>query len=430
MSKKAIAACITLVVGLYSLSTAVFLSQQTFAQNVVNEFLNVVPDIAGIGINKFFPETLVVNQGDTVNISIRNLVNQTYSFAIENTTTSTINPALSASNGSLTPIDSLVPPFAASQVGIFPFQTSQDPNLAGYIVVLPTDWNSYSPSPTERDITMISIPDFAGDMYDKFFPNYFIVNQYDNVNLTIENADTAYHGFALAAQNISVILPPGNATQNGPVIPSTTNIPRFNASSPGNFQFECIVYCGPGHFQMTGVMTVLPTMSANYSPTSVTAYEFLVVKQDFTGPGYSTFIPPIMVVNQNDLVYIVARNTANVSLSLSIPVFSINYTLAPANASGPTDTYLAPFFASQAGIYEYSPSNIGDSQMIGYLVVLPRLQGIVPTGPALNINIFLIVIAAILLLVAGFIGGLVTATHLDTEQLQDSKESEISSKVD
>jgi heme/copper-type cytochrome/quinol oxidase subunit 2 len=54
------------------------------------------------------------------------------------------------------------------------------------------------------------------------------------------------HGFKLDAYNINVTLPQGE--------PTTVT---FVADKVGEFPFKCSVFCGPGHFNMKGVLKVV-----------------------------------------------------------------------------------------------------------------------------------------------------------------------------
>lgn len=99
-----------------------------------------------------------------------------------------------------------------------------------------------------------------------FSPSPFVVNQGDQVTLTITATDDGIgfgHGFLLEryAQN-NVPLAQGN--------PVTIT---FTADTPGTFTYFCTVQCGSGHPVMSGTFTVNATQSqppaiTSFTPTS------------------------------------------------------------------------------------------------------------------------------------------------------------------
>jgi heme/copper-type cytochrome/quinol oxidase subunit 2 len=347
--------------------------------NIRSEFLVVKPDLGGTGYDQFFPQTIVVDEGDQLNMTVRNPDDEGFQLIVENATTVNISPGLTEPDGSITPVDTVAPLFTASTAGIFRFYAVGHVEMDGYLIVLPSDWSNYNPPNQERKLHTLALPDFAGDGYDKFFPETLVVNQGDSVYISVRNLDEMPHGFGLPGYGINAAVRPAQSLANGTIAPVTSDVPTFTAAMPGIFQFMCTVPCGPGHFEMTGVLVVLPRDNARYSPVPVTAYRCLTVIPDFAGEGYDKFVPGTIFVNEGDLVMIKVRNTDEMPHGFTITAFNINNeTIAPATNDTATDSYITPFFASQPGVYEYFctiPCGPGHDQMIGYLVVLPQSSG-------------------------------------------------------
>jgi heme/copper-type cytochrome/quinol oxidase subunit 2 len=234
----------------------------------------VLPDFAGDGYDKFFPGVMVVNQGDTVNVSIRNTDDMPHGFAIAAYDINVaVNPGQDQPNGSITPFTTLVQPFTASKAGVFRWlcTTPCGPGhfeMVGQLVVLPTQGSAYTPDVTTMYSYLTAKPDFAGDGYDKYVPSNIFVNQGDLVYIKVRNTDEHAHGFALP--NFGINNETITGAQNASA-PSTTYITAFFANQPGVYEFFCTIYCGPGHDQMIGYLTVLPTQNATSVSPSQTA---------------------------------------------------------------------------------------------------------------------------------------------------------------
>ncbi len=394
-------------------------------------FVTAGPEFSGTSFSVFSPQTLTVEQGNQVNLTVRNMENQTFQLQIEGQATVAIQAG--TQNGSaVTPVDTAVPLFTASTSGIFNFFAINSPEMNGQIVVLPTDWVAYNPSAQTRSFTQLVLPDFAGEGYDKFFPGIMVVNQGDTVNLTVRNTDDMPHGFALAAYGIDAAVQPGQDLSDGTIAPEDTSIQPFIASTAGVFRFLCTVPCGPGHWEMEGSLIVLPTGGSQYTPDPVTQYSYLTIKPDVAGEGFDKYLPDTIFANQNDLVYIKVRNTDTVAHGFSLPTFSINnqsIAAATGNASTdliPTDTYLTEFYVSQPGIYEFFCSNncgAGHDQMIGYIVVLPTLNitsvspNPTPTQtPSQPMSPLIFAGLGIALLAVGILIGIIFVTRFNKEQ--------------
>jgi heme/copper-type cytochrome/quinol oxidase subunit 2 len=271
--------------------------------------------------------------------------------------------------------------FNASKPGIFKITINGHESMVSYLVVLPDDWSTYNPRQESWNFTTLVIPDMAGDGYDKFFPSTFVVNMGDNVTFNVRNMDDMPHGFAIASFGINVAINPATDMPNGTINPVTTKVPTFTANIPGVYTFICTVYCGPGHIEMVGTLVVLPKAGIQYEPVQGTRYGYLFIIPDFAGNGYDKFIPSNIVVNQGDLVYIKIRNTDEMKHGFMLAAFNINNeTVKPAvEVNGtlqPTDTYITPFVADKPGVYVFFCSiycGEGHNEMIGYLIVLPRV---------------------------------------------------------
>jgi heme/copper-type cytochrome/quinol oxidase subunit 2 len=384
-------------------------------------------DLGGPGYNVFYPQTLVVEQGDQVNMTVRNVGTESFQLNIEGQSSVAIQPGSQNATG-IQPADTAVPVFTASTPGIFSFSTDKFPEMNGQIVVLPPDAANYNPSTQTRSFTQLVLPDFAGDGYDKFFSGVMVVNQGDTVNVSIRNTDDMPHGFAIAAYDINAAVNPGQDQPNGSIAPFTTSVQPFTASKAGVFRWLCTTPCGPGHFEMVGQLVVLPTGGSAYMPDVRTMYSYLTVKPDFAGDGYDKYFPGTIFVNAGDLVYIKVRNTDEHAHGFALPNFGIsNETIAGAqNTSGgfvPTDTYITAFFADQPGVYEFFCTiycGPGHDQMVGYLVVLPTQSGTSASPPPQTtsgtVPLFLLLLLGFAILIVGILIGAVLAARFDREK--------------
>jgi heme/copper-type cytochrome/quinol oxidase subunit 2 len=365
---------LTLVTGMLSAQ----LSKQN--EKTVDHYLIIKPNLGEENPILFFPETIVVNQGDKVNLTVRNLAISDFNFTIENLTSSTIKPAIKQNNGTVNPIDTSIPIFNASTAGIFKYNAQGAQDLIGQLVVTPSNWERYDPQSEHRKFDILIVPDFAGDGYDKFFPSTIVVNQGDDVSIKIHNSDEHPHGIAIAYYKINSVINPGHKVDsNSSKIQSTlTDIPTFNASLAGIFQFECTVYCGPGHYEMVGELVVLPTANIPYTFAPHISHHYLTVKPDLAGTGYDKFVPYTFFVNEGDFVYVKIRNTDNMTHGFAIPEFNLNNETVTAAKDGvPIDTYIPAFFASDSGTFEFFCTHYcgpGHYEMIGYITVLPQLS--------------------------------------------------------
>ena len=383
--------------------------------------------LGGSGYNVFYPQTLVVEQGDQVNITVRNVGTESFTLNIEGQSSVAIKPG-SQNAGGIQPVETDVPVFTASNAGIFSFSADKFPEMNGQIVVLPTDVASYNPSTQTRSFTQLVLADFAGDGYDKFFPAIMVVNQGDSVNVSIRNTDDMSHGFAIAAYDIDAAINPGQDQANGSITPFTTTVQTFTASKAGVFRWLCTTPCGPGHFEMVGQLVVLPTQGSVYAPDIRTMYSYLTVKPDFAGDGYDKYVPGNIFVNQGDLVYIKVRNTDEHAHGFALPNFGINNeTMTGAqNTTGgfvPTDTYITAFFADQPGVYEFFCTiycGPGHDQMVGYLVVLPTQSGTStspsPQSTSGTFPLSLLLLIAFAILIVGILIGAVLAVRFGREK--------------
>jgi heme/copper-type cytochrome/quinol oxidase subunit 2 len=409
------------ILSVISLFPAVRTEVASAAGTMRTFYLATEYDLGGQGYNVFYPQTLVVEQGDQVNITVRNIGTESFQLNIEGQNSVSVQPGSQNASG-IQPADTAVPVFTASTPGIFSFSTDKFPEMNGQIVVLPTDFASYNPDTQTRSFTQLVLPDFAGDGYDKFFPAVMVVNQGDTVNVSMRNTDDMPHGFAIAAYDMNVGVNPGQDLPNGSIAPVTTSVQPFTASKAGIFRFLCTSPCGPGHFEMVGQLVVLPTGGAAYTPDVTTMYTYMTVKPDFTGNGYDSYVPANIFVNEGDFVYWQVRNTDVNAHGFSLPDYSINnvtITAAP-NASSPSITYVpsSGFFATQPGVFEFSCSfNCGPepNQMNGYLVVLPTQSG-TPQTTSGTIPLFLLLLLVIAILIVGIVIGVIIVVKFDREK--------------
>jgi heme/copper-type cytochrome/quinol oxidase subunit 2 len=383
-------------------------------------------DLGGPGYNVFYPQTLVVEQGDQVNMTIRNVGTESFTLNIEGQSGVAIKPGSQNASG-IQPADTDVPVFTASNAGIFSFSADKFPEMNGQIVVLPTDPASYNPSTQTRSFTQLILPDFAGDGYDKFFPGVIVVNQGDTINVSMRNTDDMSHGFAIAAYDLNAAINPGQDQPNGSITPFTTSVQPFTASKAGVFRWFCTTPCGLGHFEMVGQLVVLPTQNTVYNPDVRVVYGYLTVKPDFAGEGLSKYMPDLFFANQNDFVYVKVRNTDVNAYSFSMPGYSVNnLVISAGNASDPSTSYIpsASLFADKLGVFEFScNSNCSSAsrQMNGYLVVLPTQSGGTSASPSPKATggtfpLSLLLLIGFAVLIVGILIGAVLAVRFGREK--------------
>jgi nitrous-oxide reductase len=100
-----------------------------------------------------------VNQGDSVNISVRNTDDKPHGFAIAAYgIDEEINPGIDLSNGAIQPTTTAIPTFTASIAGVFTFLCTDycgpgHLEMTGSLVVLPKGNIGYSPKPPRDTAT-------------------------------------------------------------------------------------------------------------------------------------------------------------------------------------------------------------------------------------------------------------------------------------
>jgi len=424
MKRNACALSLLAILFVISLLPAIPTEVASAAGAVRDFYVTTEYDLGGPGYNVFLPQTLVVEQGDQVNITVQNVGTESFTLNIEGQSSVAIQSGSQNAAG-IQPADTNVPAFTASNAGIFSFSADKFPEMNGQIVVLPTDPASYSPSTQTRSFTQLVLPDFAGDGYDKFFPGVIVVNQGDTVNVSVRNTDDMSHGFAIAAYDLNAAINPGQDQPNGSITPFTTSVQPFTASKAGVFTWFCTTPCGPGHLEMVGQLVVLPTQGTVYNPDINTVYSYLTIKPDFAGSNYSKYVPEIIFANQNDFVYIKVSNTDVNAYSFSMAGYSVsNLAILAGNASEPSITYIpaSSLYANTAGVFEFGCSSNctpASRQMNGYLVVLPTQGGASASPPpeasgALPLS--LLVLLSIALLIVGVLIGAIVAARFNREK--------------
>lgn len=79
----------------------------------------------------------------------------------------------------------------------------------------------------------------------EFEPDQIVVNQGETVILEVTSEDVT-HGLMIAEYDIDQELRPNE-----------TETITFTADTAGRFRFQCSVYCGAGHSDMSGELVVL-----------------------------------------------------------------------------------------------------------------------------------------------------------------------------
>ncbi|MEF8788291.1 MAG: cupredoxin domain-containing protein, partial [Planctomycetota bacterium] len=112
--------------------------------------------------------------------------------------------------------------------------------------------------PAEDQDTAAQDPALAGTVRDgvrvvemtaeqfAFDPETVVVRQGEKVRLEVTSTDVT-HGIGIEEFSIDQTLPPNE-----------TKEVTFSAPEPGTYQFQCSIFCGPGHRRMTGEIVVRP----------------------------------------------------------------------------------------------------------------------------------------------------------------------------
>ncbi len=94
--------------------------------STLNYYLTIKPDFAGQGYNALSPQWIVAQQGDQINLTIRNLGSELLHMQIEGQPEIKVMPG--TQNGSeISPVESNVPIFNALTPGIFNIGTTEHP---------------------------------------------------------------------------------------------------------------------------------------------------------------------------------------------------------------------------------------------------------------------------------------------------------------
>ena len=106
----------------------------------------------------------------------------------------------------------------------------------------------------------------------QFTPSEIVVAQGETVRLTFRAVDVP-HGIVIAALGVRAVARPD---QEAVTV-------EFVADTPGRYRFACSVFCGSGHGEMRGVLTVTPAGGADApdGPDRVADLEVDVVEPDF-----------------------------------------------------------------------------------------------------------------------------------------------------
>ncbi len=103
----------------------------------------------------------------------------------------------------------------------------------------PTTTNSPTSTTDQSNVKEFTI---TAKKFD-FSPASITVSEGDTVRLTINNLDVP-HGFSIDELGIKRDIPVGTSTF------------EFTASKKGNFRFYCSLFCGQGHKEMEGKLSV------------------------------------------------------------------------------------------------------------------------------------------------------------------------------
>ena len=112
--------------------------------------------------------------------------------------------------------------------------------LVAFTPIIPILFDS---SPTSNHQVVV-VPMTAQQFY--FNVTKITVHYNDYVKIIGKSLDVV-HGFGLNAFGVAISWPVGQWVTFG-----------FVANRVGNFTWYCTTYCGTGHYNMTGVLTVLP----------------------------------------------------------------------------------------------------------------------------------------------------------------------------
>ncbi len=107
----------------------------------------------------------------------------------------------------------------------------------------------------------------------QFTPSQIEVNEGETVRLTIRALDVT-HGFGIPDLGVDEVVDPAGD-------PVTV---EFIADRPGRYRFACTFFCGNGHGEMTGVLTVVPAggQPSEAGPDRVDDLTIDVVEPEFS----------------------------------------------------------------------------------------------------------------------------------------------------
>lgn len=119
------------------------------------------------------------------------------------------------------------------------------PTAKAEVKIKPADENKSVTTPPVAPPAPIKVKEFTMTAKNwDFEPSTISVKKGDTVRLHIKSVDVD-HGFTLAAFGVSTKLKPG-----------ATETVEFTADKVGNHSFFCSVFCGAGHKEMRGTLTV------------------------------------------------------------------------------------------------------------------------------------------------------------------------------
>lgn len=119
------------------------------------------------------------------------------------------------------------------------------PTAKAEVKIKPVDENKSVTTPPVAPPVSIKVKEFTMTAKNwNFEPSKITVKKGDTVRLHIKSVDVD-HGFTLAAFGVSTTLKPG-----------VTETVEFTADKVGNHSFFCSVFCGGGHKEMRGTLTV------------------------------------------------------------------------------------------------------------------------------------------------------------------------------
>ena len=119
-----------MVVSAFGLASGIPQIKAQTGGTVMDFFVTAQPVFDGSSYNVFSPQSLVVQQGDQVNLTVRNVGIQSFHLQVQGQAAVTVLAGIQ-NGSSISPVDTTFPIFTASAAGIFGFNAVEYPEMNG-----------------------------------------------------------------------------------------------------------------------------------------------------------------------------------------------------------------------------------------------------------------------------------------------------------